>query len=204
MHGPPSLIVMRFCTQQGLSRIHSFVRPGRTKRNPAALATRAHPITTTNNFQHVSTNRLHTGLACGTKAFGGVYSYVAQSGLDPVMVNLVYLRVSQINGCAYCLDMHTRDLVKQGVTFDKLALVQTWREGGKLFSEREKAALAWAEMVTQVAQTGVPDEDFMAASAVFSAKELVDLTFAIGLMNTYNRLAISFRKPPEATRRAER
>jgi AhpD family alkylhydroperoxidase len=140
----------------------------------------------------------------GAKALGGVYSYVAQSGLDPIMVNLVYLRVSQINGCAYCLDMHTRDLVKQGVTFDKLALVQTWREGGKLFSEREKAALAWAETVTQVAQTGVPDEDFMAASAVFSAKELVDLTFAIGLMNTYNRLAISFRKPPEATRQAER
>jgi AhpD family alkylhydroperoxidase len=140
----------------------------------------------------------------GTKALGGVYGHVAQSGLDPIMVNLVYLRVSQINGCAYCLDMHTRDLVKQGVTFDKLALVQAWREGGKLFSEREKAALAWAETVTQVAQTGVPDEDFVAASAVFSAKELVDLTFAIGLMNTYNRLAISFRKPPEATRRTER
>ena len=140
----------------------------------------------------------------GTKSLGGVYGYVAQSGLDPIMVNLVYLRVSQINGCAYCLDMHTRDLVKQGVTFDKLALVQAWREGGKLFSEREKAALAWAETVTQVAQTGVPDEDFVAASAVFSAKELVDLTFAIGLMNTYNRLAISFRKPPEATRRTER
>mgnify|MGYP003581397725 CR=1 FL=1 len=73
-----------------------------------------------------------------------------------------------------------------------------------LFSEREKAALAWAETVTQVAQTGVPDEDFLTASAVFSEKELVDLTFAIGLMNTYNRLAISFRKPPEAARRAER
>ena len=140
----------------------------------------------------------------GTKALGGVYGYVAQSGLDPIMVNLGYLRVSQINGCAYCLDMHTRDLVKQGVTFDKLALVQAWREGGKLFSGREKAALAWAETVTQVAQTDVPDEDFVAASAVFSAKELVDLTFAIGLMNTYNRLAISFRKPPEATRRTER
>lgn len=140
----------------------------------------------------------------GTKAFGGVHGYVTQSGLDPVLVNLVYLRVSQINGCAYCLDMHTRDLAKQGVPIDKLALVQAWREGGKLFSEREKAALAWAETVTQVAQTGVPDEDFLTASAVFSEKELVDLTFAIGLMNTYNRLAISFRKPPEAARRAER
>jgi AhpD family alkylhydroperoxidase len=139
----------------------------------------------------------------GAKALGSVYGYVTQSGLDPVLVDLVYLRVSQINGCAYCLDMHTRDLVKKGVTIDKLALLQAWREAGPLFSEREKAALAWAESVTQVAQTGVPDADFQAASAVFGEKELVDLTFAIGLMNTYNRLAISFRNTPEAVRRAQ-
>jgi AhpD family alkylhydroperoxidase len=139
----------------------------------------------------------------GAKALGSVYGYVTQSGLDPVLVDLVYLRVSQINGCAYCLDMHTRDLLKKGVTIDKLALLQAWREAGPLFSEREKAALAWAETVTQVAQTGVPDADFQAASAVFGEKELVDLTFAIGLMNTYNRLAISFRNTPEAVRRAQ-
>ncbi|WP_424683138.1 carboxymuconolactone decarboxylase family protein [Frateuria sp. YIM B11624] len=139
----------------------------------------------------------------GAKALGTVYGYVTQSGLDPVLVDLVYLRVSQINGCAYCLDMHTRDLLKKGVAVDKLALVQAWREAGPLFSEREKAALAWAESVTQVAQTGVPDADFQAASAIFSEKELVDLTFAIGVMNTYNRLAISFRNTPEAVRRAQ-
>ena len=139
----------------------------------------------------------------GAKALGTVYGYVTQSGLDPVLVDLVYLRVSQINGCAYCLDMHTRDLLKKGVAVDKLALVQAWREAGPLFSEREKAALAWAESVTQVAQTGVPDADFQAASAVFGEKELVDLTFAIGVMNTYNRLAISFRNTPEAARRAQ-
>ena len=139
----------------------------------------------------------------GAKALGSVYGYVTQSGLDPVLVDLVYLRVSQINGCAYCLDMHTRDLLKKGVAVDKLALVQAWREAGPLFSEREKAALAWAESVTQVAQTGVPDADFQAASAVFGEKELVDLTFAIGVMNTYNRLAISFRNTPEAVRRAQ-
>lgn len=139
----------------------------------------------------------------GAKALGTVYGYVLQSGLEPVLVDLVYLRVSQINGCAYCLDMHTRDLVKKGVTIDTLALVQAWREAGKVFSAREQAALAWAETVTRVAQTGVPDADFAAASAVFSDKELVDLTFAIGLMNTYNRLAISFRKPPEAALRAD-
>ncbi|MGN6090927.1 MAG: carboxymuconolactone decarboxylase family protein [Luteibacter jiangsuensis] len=139
----------------------------------------------------------------GAKALGTVYGYIMQSGLDPVLVDLVYLRVSQINGCAYCLDMHTRDLVKKGVGIEKLALLQAWHEAGKVFSEREKAALAWAETVTRVAQTGVPDSDFQAASAVFSEKELVDLTFAIGLMNTYNRLAISFRNPPEAALHAE-
>jgi AhpD family alkylhydroperoxidase len=136
----------------------------------------------------------------GVKALGGVYGHIVQSGLEAQLVDLVYLRVSQINGCAYCLDMHTRDLLKLGVTIDKLALVQAWREAGKLFSERERAALAWAESVTQVAQTGVPDEDFKLASTVFSEKELVDLTIAIGLMNAYNRLAISFRNPPEAAR----
>ena len=136
----------------------------------------------------------------GMKAIGGVYGHVLQSGLEAVLVDLVYLRVSQLNGCAYCLDLHTRDLRKHDVPVEKLALVQAWREGGKLFNERERAALAWAETVTQVAQTGVPDEAFHAASAVFSEKELVDLTIAIGLMNTYNRLAISFRTPPEAAR----
>ena len=139
----------------------------------------------------------------GIKALGSVYGHVMQSGLEAPLVNLIYLRVSQINGCAYCLDMHTRDLLKQGVTIDKLALVQAWREAGKLFSTRERAALAWAESVTQVAQTGVPDADFQAASTVFGEKELVDLTIAIGLMNAYNRLAISFRNPPEAARAAE-
>lgn len=134
----------------------------------------------------------------GVKAFGGVYGYVTQSGLEDVLVELVYLRVSQINGCAYCLDMHTRDLIKRGVTPGKLALVQAWREAGPLFSDREKAALAWAESVTRVADTGVPDDDFNDAAAVFSENELADLTIAISLMNAYNRLAISFRRPPDS------
>jgi AhpD family alkylhydroperoxidase len=134
----------------------------------------------------------------GSKALGAVYGYVLQSGLDTPLVDLVFLRISQINGCAYCLDMHTRALVKEGVSVQKLALLQAWREAGKVFDMRERAALAWAESVTQVAQTGVPDDDFKAASEVFGEKELVDLTIAIGLMNAYNRLAISFRNPPEA------
>lgn len=139
----------------------------------------------------------------GTKALGSVYGYIAQSGLSPMLVDLVYLRVSQINNCAYCLDMHTRDLVKHGVSIEKLALVQAWAEAGALFDERERAALAWAETVTKVAETGVPDADFAAASMVFNEKELADLTIAIGLMNAYNRLAVSFRNTPQAVHAAQ-
>ncbi|MCE4547530.1 MULTISPECIES: carboxymuconolactone decarboxylase family protein [unclassified Caballeronia] len=145
-------------------------------------------------------NRLdYTKIApAGVKALGGVYGYVMQSDLSPVLVDLVYLRVSQINNCAYCLDMHTRDLLQKGVKLEKLALVQAWREAGHLFDDRERAALAWAESVTLVAQTGVPDEAYDAARAVFNERELVDLTIAISLMNTYNRMAISFRNTPQA------
>jgi AhpD family alkylhydroperoxidase len=121
-----------------------------------------------------------------------------QSGLPAVLVDLVYLRISQINNCAYCLDMHTRDLLKKGVRIEKLALVQAWAEAGNLFDKRERAALAWAETVTRVSETGVPDQAFQAARAVFEERELVDLTIAIGLMNVYNRLAISFRNTPQA------
>jgi AhpD family alkylhydroperoxidase len=144
----------------------------------------------------------YTGVApAGVKALGGVYGYVMQSGLDETLVETVYLRVSQINGCAYCLDLHTRDLTKKGVKVEKLALVQTWREAGLVFDERERAALRWAETVTRVADNGIPDEDFRAVSAVFAEKEIVDLTIAIGLINTFNRIAIGFRRPPEAALR---
>ncbi|OVZ60595.1 alkylhydroperoxidase [Pigmentiphaga sp. NML080357] len=134
----------------------------------------------------------------GVAALGGVYGYVAKSGLSHTLVDLVYLRVSQINNCAYCLDMHTRELLKKGLGIEKLALLQAWEEAGDLFDERERAALAWAESVTRVAQTGVPDEAYEAARAVFDEKELVDLTIAISLMNAYNRMAISFRNTPQA------
>ena len=134
----------------------------------------------------------------GVKALGGVYGYVMQSSLPAALVELVYLRVSQINNCAYCLDMHTRDLLKKGQKIEKLALVQAWAEAGNLFDDRERAALAWAETVTRVAETGVPNEAYQAARAVFEEHELVDLTIAIGLMNAYNRMAISFRNPPQA------
>jgi AhpD family alkylhydroperoxidase len=134
----------------------------------------------------------------GAKALGGVYGYIMQSDLSAELVDLVYLRVSQINNCGYCLDMHTRDLTKRGVPIEKLALVQAWEEGGDLFSETERAALAWAETVTRVAETGVPDDAYRAACAVFGEKELVDLTITISLMNAYDRMAISFRNTPNA------
>jgi AhpD family alkylhydroperoxidase len=137
----------------------------------------------------------------GMKALGGVYGHILQSGLPKSLVDLVYLRVSQINGCAYCIDMHSRDLLKEGVTVDKLVLVPAWREAAGLFDARERAALAWAETVTRVAETGVPDADYAAAASVFGERELADLTIAIGLMNAYNRMAISFRAVPAAAAR---
>ncbi len=136
----------------------------------------------------------------GMKALGSVYGYVHQCGLPPTLVDLVYLRVSQINGCPFCIDMHARDLVKGGVAVEKLVLVQAWREAGSLFTARERAALRWAETVTQVAETTVPDAEFEAASESFSETELTDLTIAIGLTSAYNRLAISFRATPAAVK----
>lgn len=134
----------------------------------------------------------------GVKALAGVHVYVSQSGLAPALVAAVNLRVSLINGCAYCIDMHSRELRDLGVSNEKIALVPVWHEGGDLFDAREKAALAWAETVTHVATTGVPDSAYEEVSAHFDEKELVDLTIAIGLMNAYNRMAISFRSVPAA------
>jgi len=138
--------------------------------------------------------------AAGMRALNGVHSYVAQSGLPRVLIDLVYLRVSQINGCAYCIDMHSRDLLQSGISIEKLVLVPAWREADNLFSELERAALAWAEAVTKVTETNVSDDDYQVASSHFSEKELVDLTIAIGLMNALNRLSISFRAVPEAAK----
>ena len=139
----------------------------------------------------------------GFKAFGGVYMAIQKSGLPKDLVDLVYLRVSQINGCAYCIDMHSRDLIKSGLAIDKLVLVQAWRDAGGVFSSRERAALAWAETVTRVAETGVPEPDYDAAAAAFDDKELADLTYAIGLMNAFNRFGVSFRSTPAASVKAQ-
>lgn len=138
----------------------------------------------------------------GYKAFGNVYLTLQKSQLPKELIDLVYLRISQINGCAFCIDMHSRDLLKSGLSVDKLVLVPVWRDAGNVFSNRERAALSWAETVTRVSETGVPDADYDAAAAEFDDKELADLTYAIGLMNAFNRFGISFRSTPAAAAKA--
>lgn len=129
-----------------------------------------------------------------------VNSYLKQCRLSAELVELVFLRVSLINGCAYCIDKHSRDLLKGGMAVDKLLLVPVWREGGELFSAQEQAALAWAEVVTRIGETGAPDADYQAVTAQFNAQEYADLTIAIALMNAMNRMAISGRMAPQAAR----
>jgi AhpD family alkylhydroperoxidase len=136
----------------------------------------------------------------GMRALGGVDTYVARCGLEKPLVDLVYLRVSQINGCAYGIDAHSHDLLKECVSVEQIMLVSAWREAGACFCVREQAALAWAEVVTGVAETHAPAADYDAAAAVFGEKALADLTIAIGLINIYNLIAISFRKVPESVR----
>jgi AhpD family alkylhydroperoxidase len=118
----------------------------------------------------------------GVKAFGDLYGYILESGLEDILIDLVYLRVSQINDCVYCLDIHTRALIKKNVTPAKRPLVQAWREAELMSIDRELAALAWAESVTLVADTHVPHDAFNAVAAASSEKELADLTVAISLI----------------------
>ncbi|HEX5270364.1 MAG TPA: carboxymuconolactone decarboxylase family protein [Gemmataceae bacterium] len=131
----------------------------------------------------------------GVKAMWGLESYVRRCGLEPGLLELVKLRASQINGCAYCIDMHTKDARAHGETEQRLYALTAWRET-PFFNDRERAALAWAEAVTEVADTHVPDEVYESVRRHFSDKELVDLTLAVAAINSWNRLAISFRKVP--------
>ena len=129
----------------------------------------------------------------GIKALGGVYAYIiAQSNLPAQLVNQVYLRVSQINGCAYCLDTHSKDARRQGETEQRLYLLNAWHESPH-YTEREQAALTWTEALTRLAETLAPDDAYDEMRRHFEDKELVDLTTLIGLINLWNRLAIGFR-----------
>ncbi|ANN69311.1 carboxymuconolactone decarboxylase family protein [Bordetella bronchialis] len=134
----------------------------------------------------------------GAKALSVIYHYVMKkTNLPEELVHLVFLRVSQINGCAHCIDMHSRDLRKT-MSIDKITLVPVWEEVHHLFSDQERAALAWAEEVTRVSETHASDEAYAAAAAAFTPKDLVDLTITIAAMNAFNRLGAPFRVPVAA------
>ncbi|MGM3274798.1 carboxymuconolactone decarboxylase family protein [Ralstonia sp. 24A2] len=120
---------------------------------------------------------------------------LSKSPLEKPLTELVRLRASQINGCAYCVDLHTSDARKGGEDGRRLATVSVWHET-PFFTDRERAALAWTEAVTLVAETRVPDDVWQAVRAQFSDAELVDLTLLVSTINAWNRLAISFRKLP--------
>lgn len=131
----------------------------------------------------------------GIKALRGLESYVRQCGLEDSLLELVRLRASQINGCAYCIDMHTKDARAQGEKEQRLYALAAWEET-PFFTERERAALAWAEGVTKIGEGHAPDAIYEQVCRYFNEKELVDLTLAIIAINGWNRLAISFRTVP--------
>lgn len=125
------------------------------------------------------------------KAVSALNEAVEACGLDIGLMHLVKLRASQINGCSYCVDMHSRDAKRDGETEQRLYMVAAWKES-PLFSERERAALAWTEKVTKIAENGVPDDLYASALEHFSEEELVKLTVVVGMINTWNRLCVSF------------
>ena len=129
------------------------------------------------------------------EAMLGLTSHLAESGLERSLLRLVEMRASQINGCAYCLDMHSKDARADGETEQRLYLLDAWRET-PFFSERERAALEWTEALTMVSTSHVPDEIYGIARAQFSERELVDLTLAVVAINGWNRICIGFRVEP--------
>ena len=128
------------------------------------------------------------------KAMLALSATVAASGLEHSLLELVKIRASQINRCAFCLHMHTTDARKAGETEMRIYMLDAWRESS-LYTDRERAALAWTEALTLVAETGAPDADYDLLKAQFTESEQVNLTFAIGVINTWNRLSVSFRPP---------
>ena len=125
----------------------------------------------------------------------GLEKYLHQSGLEESLIHLIKLRVSQINGCAYCIDMHWKDLRALGESEQRLYGLDAWEES-PYYTNRERAALLWAEAVTNIRETHAPDEVYEKVQAVFNPKELADLTLAVATINAWNRLAIAARSVP--------
>src|SRR5713101_2041108 len=131
----------------------------------------------------------------GVKALRQVGAYLKTSGLEAGLLHLVYLRASQINGCAFCVDMHTREALRDGEQEKRLHMLVVWRES-PLFSERERAALGWTEAVTRLEHTHAPDHVYDEARRHFDEAGITNLTLAIAVINAWNRMAVSFRTPP--------
>lgn len=129
------------------------------------------------------------------KALMSLEAFVTNCGLEQVLLELIKLRVSQINGCAFCVDLHCSDALKAGESQRRLNAIAVWHET-PFFTDRERAALAWAETVTLLSESHVPDNLYQDVLAYFSEKETVNLTMAIITINSWNRLAVSFRKLP--------
>ncbi|HTH82284.1 MAG TPA: carboxymuconolactone decarboxylase family protein [Mucilaginibacter sp.] len=128
------------------------------------------------------------------KAMYALGAYLSKSKVERHLLDLIYFRVSQINGCAFCLDMHSKDLRVMGETEQRLYMLSAWREA-TVYTDRERAAFAWAEAVTKLTDGNVPDEVFAQARKQFSEEELIDLVIAINTINSYNRINIAFRTP---------
>ncbi|MFC5373191.1 carboxymuconolactone decarboxylase family protein [Brevundimonas faecalis] len=129
------------------------------------------------------------------KAVMALEAYVAKDfGLDRGLIHLIKLRASQINGCAYCVDMHVKEARRDGHSEQWIALMCVWRES-PVYTARERAVLEWTEAVTRLAETGAPDAAFEGLKPYFSEEEIAKLTVAIGVINVWNRLAVSFRTP---------
>ena len=137
----------------------------------------------------------NTIIPAGMKALGGVYGYLAQSGLPAQLLHMVFLRASQLNGCAFCIDMHWKDLRAGGESEQRLYGLDAWEES-PYYSERERAALAWTEAVTNVREGHVTDDLYERVRKIFTEKELADLTLAIVTINGWNRLNIALRTVP--------
>lgn len=127
-----------------------------------------------------------------------VETYLHECGLDEALIELVKIRASQINGCAYCVDMHTKDARRLGETQQRLDLLPVWHEA-PVYTPRERAALAWTEALTRLSIDGAPDDAFDDLKANFSDKEIVDLTVLVGQINLWNRLGVGFRPQPPVT-----
>jgi AhpD family alkylhydroperoxidase len=131
------------------------------------------------------------------EAMRALEKYVRTCGIEPKLLELIKIRASQINGCAYCLDMHAKDARSQSETEQRIYALNAWRET-PFFTEKERAALSWTESVTQISTSHVPDEVYEIARQYFDEKELVNITLAVIAINGWNRLAISFRSVPGA------